>query len=244
MALDVREGLEARGCLFLEPGLHFIGTGGDHLTGYCNVDPALPDVAFMDEVSGLLGEPYNEVDFDTVLSPAVGAIPIGHFVARNLIATTGRRDIKAVWADKVNQSGEPLRLELSRTGFQELVRGRKVLLAEDMINRMTSIRKLVELAHSEGAEIVGVTSIAANEGASAEAIGVDSLNALCRVVYRNFTPEACQEHGPCSEGLPIVVNEALGHGDEYSRSRPTYPGGYVRLDRAPDGSIIKTPVRV
>lgn len=226
--LDVRQGLVDRGCLYLETGAQFVGISGKHLTGYCNIDPALTDVGFMSDVSQTLVEPYLDADVEAVLSPAIGAIPIGHLAAFHLMQATGREGVAAVWADKVKPRG----FVLERSGFGDAVQGRRVVILEDMINQMFSAGELVRIARDEEAEVLGVGSVAANRGVTAEALGVPRFEALCEVAYDAFTPEECADHGPCSEGWKIVVDEALGHGAEWRDEHPDYAGGFVNLVKA------------
>lgn len=223
--MDVRQGLVDRNCLYLDTGAQFVGISGKHLAGYCNIDPALTDVQFLSDVSEMLIEPYLDADVEAVLSAATGAIPIGHIAALKLIEATGDQSITAAWGDKIKPRG----FVLERSGFAEAISGRRVLILEDMINQMFSASELVRIAQEEGADIVGVGSVAANRGVSAESLGVPRFDALCEVYYEAFTPEDCADHGMCSEGVPIVVDEALGHGAEYREEHPDYTGGFIEL---------------
>jgi orotate phosphoribosyltransferase len=224
MAVDVRGGLVERGCLFLDTGNQFIGISGQHLDGYCNIDPALTDVRFMAAVAHDLAEPFADADIEAILSPAIGAIPIGHLVALELMEMTGQ-EVTAAWADKIKPRG----FVLERNGFKKAISGKRAVVVEDMVNRMFSARSLIQIGRDAGADIVGVGAVAANSGVSAEALDVLQLVELCKVEYNAWKPDECMESGPCSEGRPIVVNEALGHGLEYQQEHPNYRGGYITL---------------
>lgn len=217
--MDVRKELEAKGCIFSG---HFVGTSGKHLAGYCNVDPIFPHVTVVSQLALMMVKPFAKADIDTVIAPATGAIPLSQWGAHHLEQLTGKT-ILGVWADKAKPEG----FAFERSGFLEAVKGKRVIILEDMINQMFSIKRVVDLVKKSGGELVGVGAIAANKGVTAEAIGVPKLIKLCDVQYDVWTPEDCPKTGLCSKKIPIV--EDIGHGGEYRREHPDYPGGYVQL---------------
>ena len=86
-----------------QDGHHFIGISGKHLRGYYNVDPALPDVAFIAQLTKQLVEPFKDDGVETVFAPAIGAIqwlsgPI-------FIEQLSSKPVLGVWADKVKPRG-------------------------------------------------------------------------------------------------------------------------------------------
>jgi orotate phosphoribosyltransferase len=217
--MDVRKELEAKGCTY---NGHFVGTSGKHLGGYCNVDPILPHVTVVAEMARMMVAPFSDKNVDTVVSPAVGGIPLSHWGAYQLERLTGKTTL-GVWADKAKPDG----FAFERRGFLEAVQGRRVIILEDMINQMFSMRKVVDLIKQAGGDLVGVAAIAVNKGVSADAIGVPTLVKLCDVPYDVWSPEDCLKDGLCSQHVPIVVD--IGHGDEFRELHPDYPGGYTRL---------------
>ncbi|HSX46689.1 MAG TPA: hypothetical protein VLF87_01730 [Patescibacteria group bacterium] len=226
-----RSQLESRGCLYLDTGNQFIGNSGKHLTGYCNVDPALTDVRFMHEVGYDLAQPYVDLEVDTVLVPAIGAIPLGQWTAFHLSEATGR-PVATAWADKVRSddpSDNGVAFALTRNGFRDQVAGKRVVAVEDMINQMHSVNKLLRMALADEAEIVGVGALAANAGVSAESLHVPQFQTLCRVIYDAYPLEACLDHGPCSELWPVAEDDSLGHAEIFQETHPDYPGGFVKI---------------
>src|SRR5438045_2145528 len=97
--MDFKEILVERDCLFLDTGYQFIGNSGRHLTGYCNIDPLIPEVKLVREIVSKMIEPFVDDQVEAILCAAVGAIPLGHMAAEQLIDITGI-DVKAIWADK------------------------------------------------------------------------------------------------------------------------------------------------
>ena len=219
---DVRKALEEKGCLYTG---HFVGVSTKHLAGYCNIDPLVPHVKLVGELIKLIVENFRVEDIDTVATPAVGAIPFAHWGAQHLMVGSDK-DVLGVWADKVSGAVER-EFAFEREGFAKAVKGKKVLILEDMINQMTSIKAMIKTVRDAGGTVVGVGSVAANKGVNAEALDVPKFVKLCSVEYDVWTAEDCPVNGLCAQGVPIV--EDIGHGDDYKKSHPDYAGGYVKL---------------
>jgi orotate phosphoribosyltransferase len=217
--MDARALLENYGCIYEG---HFVGVSGKHLAGYCNIDPLMPHAAIVGQMVEELVKPFKDIGVETVVAPAVGAIPMAHWGAYHLEKMTGK-EIYGVWADKVKPKG----FDFERSGFLEVVNGKKVLILEDIINQMHSIKLVVDVVRKAGGDVVGVGSVTINRGVSAEAIGVPKLVNLTKVEYDAWTAEDCQKVGLCSKNVPIIVD--VGHGDEYQADNPDYKGGYTTL---------------
>jgi len=220
--MNAKKELEKVGCIYEG---HFVGVSGKHLAGYCNIDPLLPHVNLVSRMIRELVMEFKDLGVEVVVSPAIGAIPFSHWGAYHLSKLT-KKEVKGVWADKVKGS-DVKAFAFERQGFLDAVKGRKVLILEDMINQMFSIKATVETVEKAGGKIVGVGCVAANRGVSAKAMGVKKFVNLCDIQYDVWTPEDCVKNGLCSKNTPIV--EDIGHGDEYRKIHPEYKGGYIKL---------------
>lgn len=220
--MNARKVLEDVGCIYKG---HFVGVSTKHLAGYCNIDPLLPHVSEVSKLIKQLVESFKDDGVETVAAPAVGAIPFSHWGAHYLMKSTGK-EVLGVWADKV--SGAPERAFIfEREGFSDAVKGKKVLILEDMINQMTSIKAMIKTVTEAGGKIVGIGSVAANRGVSAEALNVPKFVKLCSIEYDAWTAEDCAKVGLCSKKVPIVTD--IGHGDDFQKAHPKYAGGYTKL---------------
>ncbi len=220
--MNVKKELEKVGCIYEG---HFVGTSGKHLAGYCNIDPLLPNVNLVSRMIKVLVNEFKDLGVEVVVSPAIGAIPFSHWGAYQLSKLT-KREVKGVWADKV-KNPDKKEFAFERQGFEKAVKGKKVLILEDIINQMVSIRATIETVNKAGGKIVGVGSVAANKGVSAKAMGVSKFVNLCDIYYEVWTPEDCPKNGLCSRNVPIV--EDIGHGDDFKKNHPKYKGGYIKL---------------
>ncbi|HEX2031108.1 MAG TPA: orotate phosphoribosyltransferase [Actinomycetota bacterium] len=118
-------------------------------------------------------------DIQAVVSPAVGALPLGFAVA----VAAGARFLYAERADR--------RLAFRR-GFR-LEPGERTLVVEDVVTTGGSAAEVVELVRAAGANVLGV---AAMVDRSAGDLGFP-LRALARIDARAFDPDACPL---CREG--------------------------------------------
>jgi orotate phosphoribosyltransferase len=220
---QIAQKLHDKGCLYApEEGYHFVGIGGKHLSGYCNIDPALPDVNFIAKLTQQLVEHFKDDDIDTVFAPAIGAIPMAQWGPYYLEKSTGK-PVLGVWADKVKPRG----FVIERNGFREAIAGKRVLILEDIINQMFSVRELVRMAQELGAEVVGVGGIMVKDDATAEKIGVPKLALMYEYSYDAWEASKCRL---CKNKVPIVTDAALGHGAEFRELHPDYAGGYIKIE--------------
>jgi orotate phosphoribosyltransferase len=211
---SVRQLLESKGCI-LEG--HFVGTSGAHLGGYNNLDPLLPDVEAVSQLCFELARLFTKEAIQIVAVPATAGIPLSQWLAHHLGNLTNQ-PVQAVWADK--SGGQ---LDFKRHGFGGALKNKRVLLADDMINRMFSVGKLGSAVSTAGGQIVAVASIAANSGVTAESLGYPKFETLCRIEYETFEPENCRL---CQEEVPIVVD--VGHGDKFQNTHPDFAGGFTK----------------
>lgn len=220
--INYHQELVDRNSLYLDTGLQFIGNSEDHLTGYVNVDPLLPDTRFVAQMVQDMVEPFVDDDVEAVLTAAVGAIPLGTLAAKQLMDRTGI-NVRSVWADKKEPKGQ----EIVRHGFRQALAGKRVLLLDGIVNSMFTASELQREAVLADGEMVGMTSVAANSNVSSESLGIAKFHKLVEFHYDIWTPEACAEYGPCSQNVTIV--DDLGHGADYKDKNPNYTGGFVSL---------------
>lgn len=220
--MDVRAELERIGCIYEG---HFVGVSTKHLAGYCNIDPLLPHVSLVYKLVRQLVENFKDDGVETVATPAVGAIPFSHWGAHHLKELTGK-EVFGVWGDKVKDSDKKA-FAFERAGFTEAVKGKRVLILEDIINQMVSIKAMIETVEQAGGTVVGVGAVAAQKTASAEAMGVPKFVCLTPIAYDVWTAEDCVVSGLCNQNVPIITD--VGHGDDYQKAHPDYTGGYTHL---------------
>jgi orotate phosphoribosyltransferase len=164
---------------------HFRLTSGLHSPGYLQCALVLQYPPEAEACGGAIAALTRELGAQTVLSPAIGGIVIGHEVARAL-------GVRALFAER--QDGA---LTLRR-GFS-MAAGEKVLVVEDVVTTGGSTRETIEVARAAGAQVVGAASIIDRSGGQ-QALDVP-YHALATVLLPTYGPASCPM---CAAGQPVV----------------------------------------
>lgn len=125
---------------------HFILRSGRHSRTFFQCASVLQDPGATGELCGALVEKIKSEkwDFETVISPAMGGILVGHEVARHL----GKRHI---FAEK-----EEGKLRLRRFAVKK---GEKFLVAEDVITTGSAVQEVMRIVAEAGGEVSGVACL-------------------------------------------------------------------------------------
>jgi orotate phosphoribosyltransferase len=152
---------------------HFRLSSGLHSNGYMQCALVLQHPAHAAALGAALADLVRGLQVQTVLSPAMGGLIIGHEVGRGL-------GVRAIFAERVDGT-----LTLRR-GFA-LSPGERVLIVEDVVTTGKSTRETVDVARAAGAEVVGAASIV-NRGGAID-LGVP-FHALASVDFPTWQPDA------------------------------------------------------
>lgn len=139
--MDLLDQLRATGAL-LEG--HFLLRSGLHSRQFLQCALLLQHARLASEICGLLAERVREISFPTVISAALGGIPVGQELARQL-------DRRHVYTEK---DGD--RLSLKRFSIAP---GEGLLVAEDVVTTGGAVREVMEAARHAGGRIVGIACL-------------------------------------------------------------------------------------
>ncbi len=171
---------------------HFLLSSGLHSDRYFQCARILQFPELARELGAAMAGFFKEIPCDLVVSPAMGGILIGHEVAR----AVGRRFVFTERVDGVMQI---------RRGFT-LEEGEKIIIAEDVVTRGTSVLEVIKCLEDAGGKVVGVTSIIDRTGGSA---GLPlPLNSLATVQVQTWQPDECPL---CKEGQEVVKPGSRGN---------------------------------
>jgi orotate phosphoribosyltransferase len=171
---------------------HFLLSSGLHSDKYFQCARILQFPELARELGAALAAFYAETPCDLVVSPALGGILIGHEVARAM----GRRFVFTERKD-----GEMM----IRRGFG-LEQGEKVIIAEDVVTRGTSLLEVVKVVEEAGGEVVGLTSII--DRTSGDVALPLPLRSLAKVTVRTWEAGACPL---CADGTELVKPGSRGN---------------------------------
>lgn len=165
---------------------HFRLSSGRHSDRYFQCARILQYPLLATELGRLLGERFDALTTDLVLSPAVGGVVLGQEVARAL----GRRHVFAERKD-----GE----FTIRRGF-EVLKGENVLVVDDVLTRGTSFEEMRALAKAHGATVTGLAVIV-DRRENDVTIEVPVVS-LVQTEVETYDPGDCPL---CREGKPLVA---------------------------------------
>lgn len=186
---------------------HFVYTKGGHGSEYVNKDALFmrPNklLALCRQIANSYRDRFGESLADVVMGPAVGGALVAQWVAYCL--NDQLKEVRAIYADK---EGDGFVL---KRGYDAIVRGKKVLIVEDILNTGGSVKQVVELARTHGGEVIGVGAICNRGNVRAVDIGKPpKLYSVVSIKMGIWHAEACPF---CANGMPI--NTKIGKGADF-----------------------------
>jgi orotate phosphoribosyltransferase len=182
---------------------HFVYTSGKHGHTYINKDAVYPHT---DLVRQLCEEIARQCPWqvEVVAGPTVGAVILSTWVAHFLSEMTGR-PILSIYAEEDAEKNR-----IFRRGYDVLVKGKSVLVVEDILNTGGSARKVVEAVKKLGGKVAGVFGLCNRGGVGSDDVGGAPVMALVDVTFEMWDAAECPL---CAKGVPI--NTAVGKGREF-----------------------------
>ena len=164
---------------------HFCLTSGLHSDTYfqCAKLYQYPDI--VEQLASQLAEKLKEIEFDTIIAPAIGAVIFGYEVARQ----TKKRNLFVERKDGLMQL---------RRGYS-LNKNEKVVIVEDVITTAKTVFETKEAIKEFDCKVMGVACIVdRTDGKLDNEFKIYSLLKQSPVVYE---PENCPL---CKQGIELV----------------------------------------
>lgn len=194
--------LEASGAILT--GRHVVYTSGKHGSAYVNKDAVYPHTARVAALGAMLADAARAWEPEVVCGPALGGIVLSQWTAHRL-------GVPSVFAEKAPDDADAMILA---RGYDRLVRDRRVLVVEDIVNTGVSVRRAVAAVRAAGGTVVGVAALCNRGRVTAEALGVPALAALVEVDLDAWDEADCPL---CRDGVPISTD--VGKGRAYLAAR-------------------------
>jgi orotate phosphoribosyltransferase len=174
---------------------HFLLSSGKHSGTYIEKARVFEDPVVTVRLGAEIAGWYERID--AVISPAVGALPLGFAVALEAGA-------RFLFAER-EQGAMALRRGF---GFEA---GERVLVVEDVVTTGGSAEEVFGLVRRLGAEPIGVAALVDRSATDVRF----PLRALARLPAESWDPDACPL---CAEGVPLE-SPGSRHPAENRRSR-------------------------
>ncbi len=178
-----RRRLEAVGAV--ESG-HFLLSSGRHSGGYVQCARLLERPLAAEEAGRALAGRLAEESIARIVSPPLGALLIGHEVARSL-------GVGLVYPERTVDG--PLAL---RRGFR-VEAGERVAIVEDVITSGRTTGEVIDLLEERGVVVVAVAAIV--DRSDDHAVRGRPVVSLLRLSIPTYPPDTCPL---CADGVPLT----------------------------------------
>ena len=164
---------------------HFRLTSGRHSDVYFQCAKVLQYRKYNEQLCSIIAKKFKDVDFDTIISPAIGGLVVGQEVARQL-------NKKFIFAERSN-------FDLTlRRGFS-IKSSEKLLICEDVVTTGGSVFEVMEIIKSNNAEVAGVGFMVDRSNGKVE-FGYPQVSTI-KLDVKSYKPADCPY---CEEGLELV----------------------------------------
>ncbi len=188
---------------------HFVYSSGKHAPMYVNKDYIYPHTKHISRIGEIIAEQYKDSLIDVVVGPSMGGIIISQWVASHLSKMKGK-EILGVYTEK-----QPDKDQIFTRGYGQFVKGKNVLVVEDIVTTGASVKKVINSVIKEGGTVVAACAIVNKDpiNINPDFIGApfDYLTIVGTDIYEE------KDCPLCASGVPI--NTTVGHGKKYLEAK-------------------------
>lgn len=204
MSQDILEILKSVGGIITDD--HFVYTSGMHGSVYINKDAVYPYTEKVSQIGEMFAQRCKDLDIEVVVGPMIGGIILSQWTAHHLSKLKGKQ-ILAVYTEKDTESNQVF----GRRGYDKLVKGKNILIVEDLTNTGGSVKKVVNSVRNAGGNILQVgVMVNRNPENVNEAFMEAPFFSLGVFPAEAFDEKDCPY---CKKGVPI--NTVVGHGKKF-----------------------------
>lgn len=184
---------------------HFVGTSGRHIKDYINKDFLYVYPKEASKVGKLFAERYKNRQIDVVAAPALGGIVLSQWTAYYL-SKFKKKEILGVYTEKTTDGNQ-----LFTRGYDKFIKGKNVLVIEDLTTTGGSIKKVIKAVKSAGGKVVEACVMVNRDPqrVTSDTIGT-SFSALGIFSTPSYEEKECPM---CKQ--KIKINTQVGHGKKY-----------------------------
>ncbi len=155
---------------------HFVLRSGLHSRDFFQCALLLRDTVVAERVCGMLAERLRDLDFDTVVSPALGGLVVGQEVARQLLRPH-------IFVEKDDAGALVL-----RRGFT-IQPGERFIVIEDVVTRGGRLMETVEIVRRHGGVVTAAACLVNRSGGELPAMDFPFYG-LVEITPETFPPDA------------------------------------------------------
>jgi orotate phosphoribosyltransferase len=184
---------------------HFVYISGQHGSGWVDKDVIYPNTKNIVRLTELLAPAVKKYAPDVVCGPATGGLVISQWLAHHLGVLSVFSEHGAV------ASASELRGQfVLKRHYDKLVRGKRVLVVDDIVNTGHSIVQTSAAVKAAGGIVVAAAALCNRGNTDHAGIGVDEFVFLNLAAIPSWPQAECKL---CRDGVP--VNTDYAHGADY-----------------------------
>lgn len=213
-----RDMLAKAGCILEGQFFFALKKAGLVTLKYIDIDPVFTDPAAVWSLGRALIQPFAG-RFNCIVGPAIGGIPLVYASAFAAISGLDMtQEVHIVTTAFAEKKGDGFSFD--RMAFAKAVKGRNVLVVEDISSTGDTTKAVCDLAKEAGGNLVGASLVWNRGDITADMINVPELHALVTERVQTYN---VSEDPPGWGQLPLVSD--IGHPDYY----PNYKGPRITL---------------
>lgn len=191
---------------------HFVYTSGKHGSVYIRKDILYPNTKKTSQVCKLFAEKFKNEDIDVVVGPSIGGIILSQWTAHHL-SKLKKKEVIGTFTEKDENSNQVFKRD-----YDKLVKGKRVLIVEDLTTTGGSVKKVVDSVRKAGGKVINVCVMINRdpEKVTSGSIGAP-LSYLGIFRAEAFDADKCPL---CKKNTPI--NTIVGHGKKYLQTKSKF----------------------
>ncbi len=201
--------LEKTGSIIIND--HFVYTSGKHGSVYVRKDKLYPNTLLTSKVCELIAKQAKDWGIEVVVGPSIGGIILSQWTAYHLSKIT-KQEVLSVFTEKNYDDTESFdRQQMFKRGYDALVKGKKVLIVEDLTTTGMSVKKVVDRVKEAKGKVVAVfVLLNRNPKEVNEKLMNAQFHSLSVFKADAWSGKDCPL---CKQNIPI--NITVGHGKEF-----------------------------
>jgi orotate phosphoribosyltransferase len=184
---------------------HFVYISGKHAKLYVNKDYIFPHIKYISRIAEIIAQKYKDTPVDVVAGPSMGGIILSQWTAYHLGFLKGK-EVLSVYTEK-----QPDKDQIFTRGYGQFVKGKNVLVVEDIVTTGGSIKKVIKSVEKEGGKVIAACSIVNKDPVNINPSFIGAPFDYLTIVDVDVYDE--KDCPLCKAGVPI--NTTLGHGKKY-----------------------------
>lgn len=184
---------------------HFVLTSGKHSPTYINKDAMYPHTKEASKVGKMFADMFKDYAIDVVAGPALGGIILSQWTAHHL-SKLKRKDILSVYTEKTLEKNQ-----IFTRGYDKLVRGKNVLVIEDLTTTGGSVKKVIASVKEHGGKVIAVGVMVNRDPKNVNKATIGApFYALGELFVESYEENKCPL---CKK--KISINTDVGHGKKF-----------------------------